>query len=676
MARHADDNVRRVKEATDIVELVSSYIPLQRAGARWRALCPFHQEKTPSFYVNPATQLWRCFGCNRGGDALGFVQEREGLAFGEALELLARRAGITLVRRGLPGSRGSAASDGGSRKLRLLELLEAASRHYQGRLAGPSGEQARRYLEGRAIRPETVAAFRLGWAEESWSDLSRTLGVRWTPAELERAGLARVRDGGRLFDLFRGRLMIPILDVQGQVVGFGARVLGDGTPKYLNSPETELFHKRSLLFGFGKARRTIAEARCAVLVEGYTDVMLAHQGGVTNAVATLGTALTDDHCRFLRRHVEDVILVYDADEAGLRAAERALPLLLAARLQVRVVVLPGGQDPGDFFTRHGRAEFEALVAREGRTAIEFQVQRSLARAEGARASASGARDGAGDAARVRAGREAVALLKSIEEPVALDVALHRASELLAISEGALHRALRPKGRAATNPREPSLAGSNSPGARSPRSASPSSISLGSDSGATDLERAGSMAGGPAGSEAAQAAAAASRGGAAGSGCRMRGRAEREVVAVLLRRPALSRLVEEMLAGVRLADERAERIRQAAVALMAGDREEALLDAIRLDAEAWAFAVDVHDNERDFPVVDPERVLRGAIGRILDSSELEECRRLRKEAARDRDHLDDRMRRFVEAQRRLKQRQLNSGSGPGRRAGTGRGRGSG
>jgi DNA primase len=259
VSQYVEDAARRVKEATDIVELIASFVPLSKVGSRFRALCPFHHEKTPSFYVNPQSQFYHCFGCHKGGDAFDFVCEREQLTFAEALEMLAKRAGVNIERQSHEHS---------GRRDRLRALLEAASRRFQEHLAGQQGRAARDYLARRNIATKTVQDFGLGLALPDWHETTNYLqSQRFTADEIEAAGLARRKDSGGLFDLFRGRLMIPIRDGQGRLRGFGGRVLDDGTPKYLNSPETELFQKKSLLFAFDAARPHILQSRRALIME-------------------------------------------------------------------------------------------------------------------------------------------------------------------------------------------------------------------------------------------------------------------------------------------------------------------------------------------------------------------------------------------------------------------------
>lgn len=356
--------IESVKLAAPIEEIVRARVPeLKRAGAEWRACCPFHAEKTPSFYVNPAKGIWHCFGaCGEGGDAIAFVQRFDGLTFWEAVEMLANQYGIELPkqRRSQPGEE--------ARFERLYDALERAATLYERKLAGPDGAAARSYLEGRRLAPTTQQAFRVGWAPEHGNSLlDAALQAGVSERTLLEAGLVRRRDNGEAYDFFRGRLMIPIRDRIGRVVGFGARVLpgsGRDGPKYVNTPETELFKKGNLIFGLDRALETARRERHLILMEGYTDVMAAHQVGVHNAVAVLGTSTTQEHAQLARRTgARRISLIFDGDEAGRRAASRALGgLLPLGAFDVDVVPLPEGEDPADFLLRAGADAFRERLA--------------------------------------------------------------------------------------------------------------------------------------------------------------------------------------------------------------------------------------------------------------------------------------------------------------------------
>ena len=355
---YSDDILDRIARANDIVQVVSGYFPLKRAGKDYQALCPFHAEKTPSFTVSPSKQIFKCFGCGKGGGVFNFVMAKENVTFPEAVRILAERGGIELEERV-----GAEKQTGVRRQVR--DVLGWAMRLFQAGLKHPkAGAPGREYLEGRGIAAETVGAFQIGYAPEGWDNLIRAAERDGVPMEmLEAAGLVVKRDdGGGYYDRFRARLMFPILDPLTRPIAFGGRILGDGQPKYLNSPETVLFHKGEALYGLPQARETIEKERRAVVVEGYFDVVMPWQEGVRCVVATLGTALTVEHIRNLKRHADDVVLVYDSDLAGQRAADRGVELFLAEDVRILVAVVPQGKDPCDFCREKGGQAFRELLA--------------------------------------------------------------------------------------------------------------------------------------------------------------------------------------------------------------------------------------------------------------------------------------------------------------------------
>jgi DNA primase len=379
--------IDEVRERTDIVELVSAYFPLQKAGRNFKALCPFHKEKTPSFIVFPDGQRWHCFGaCAAGGDTFTFVMKMENLEFGEALRFLARRAGISLA------PRREEEVEGEKRKRLLLRINAAAAQYFHHLLReSPEGGLVREYLARREIEPTSIEAFQLGYALDEWEALKRYLAERgYEETDIFAAGLAveRVREdlerkGGGYYDRFRGRLIFPIRDIRGEVIGFGARSLDDSQPKYLNSPETPLFSKGRVLYGIDLAKRAIREKDQVIIVEGYTDVITAHQRGFRNVVASMGTALTENHVRELKRLTKRFVLALDADKAGDAATRRGLevateifrdsvvPVPLGRNLiryearldaDIRIAILPEGRDPDDVL-REGAGLWAELVER-------------------------------------------------------------------------------------------------------------------------------------------------------------------------------------------------------------------------------------------------------------------------------------------------------------------------
>ena len=365
------DTVQQIKDRLSIVDVVSQYVKLERAGASLRARCPFHAERTPSFHVSPERGTYHCFGCNVGGDIFSFVEAIEGLDFKGALKVLAEKAGVELVyeRGGLPGQ-GKEQKD---ERERLFELLETATIFYTSRLS----DAAKKYLKERGLSDATMKEFRLGLAGDAWSELSDFLKTKkFTDREIVEAGLAKNPAGqqaaygagnerGRLVDKFRNRIMFPIADPAGRIVGFSGRIFGEKAspeaPKYLNSPETPLFHKSRILYGFDRAKQSIRKLNCAVLVEGQVDLAASHQAGWGNTVAVSGTAFTDEHAALIRRMTDNLVIALDADQAGIKAASRAARAALALGLNVKVAQLPSGLDPADFILKEGADAWKKAV---------------------------------------------------------------------------------------------------------------------------------------------------------------------------------------------------------------------------------------------------------------------------------------------------------------------------
>ena len=313
-----------IKQRIDIVELVSAYVSLQKAGRNFKALCPFHNEKHPSFFVFPEQQTWHCFGaCGTGGDIFSFIMKKEGIDFGQALRLLAQRAGVTL------SSVGPSGSVEDKKRERLFQINEAATEYFHHLLLSTkAGEVARSYLDKRKIAPETIRGFRLGFSSSSWDALKKFLANKgYATQELIEAGLIIEKDEGNSYDRFRNRLIFPICDLQGRVMGFGARALGESLPKYINSPQTAIFDKSSCLYGVGRAVDNIRQRNLVIIVEGYVDVLTAHQHGWQNVVASMGTSLTEKQPRILKRLTKNIILALDADLAGQEAAFRGVEVL-------------------------------------------------------------------------------------------------------------------------------------------------------------------------------------------------------------------------------------------------------------------------------------------------------------------------------------------------------------
>ncbi|MCW5555783.1 MAG: DNA primase [Verrucomicrobiae bacterium] len=355
------NNLEQIRAASEIVDVIGSYLPLKRAGANFVALCPFHKEKSPSFHVNPQRQIFHCFGCHKGGDVFTFVKEYENIGFMDAVRRLAERAKIPLeFGRGEP--------DQATRHLKdqLLQIHEQITQRWQNCLANEAaGQLARDYLAQRGVSAEAIKLFRLGAAPEAWDDT-----VNWAKSKscdltlMEQAGLIlKKEETGRHYDRFRGRLMFPICDEQGRVIAFSGRVLAgdEKTAKYVNSPETPIFTKSKVFFGLDKSKRAVLDAGFALVCEGQLDLIACYMAGVQNVVAPQGTAFTADHARILKRYVDEVVLCFDSDEAGQNAATRSLDSLLASGLAVRVAVVPSPHDPDSFIKEHGPDAFRQLV---------------------------------------------------------------------------------------------------------------------------------------------------------------------------------------------------------------------------------------------------------------------------------------------------------------------------
>ncbi|MDI3298337.1 MAG: DNA primase [Bacillota bacterium] len=362
------DVVERVRQATDLVELVSETVHLRRQGHNWVGLCPFHHEKSPSFTVSPEKQLFHCFGCQASGDVFSFVMRRDGVGFREALERLARRAGIELDEPSDPRER-----ERRRRRRAVEEALELAAGWFADWLRAPEGAAARRYLEERGVSADGVRAFGLGWAPGGNRLLQRLEAAGIERSVAQAAGLVADGEHG-FYDRFRERLIFPIRDERGRLVGFGGRLLGEGQPKYLNSPESEIFSKRRILYGLDRAAVRIRNRRRAILVEGYMDALTAQQAGFEETVASLGTALTSEQVEILRRLAGEVVICYDADSAGEQATLRGLELLRAAGLRLRVAELPEGKDPDELIRRRGPGAFQAVVE-NARPWLEYRFER-------------------------------------------------------------------------------------------------------------------------------------------------------------------------------------------------------------------------------------------------------------------------------------------------------------
>lgn len=402
---------------SDIVDVVSDYVNLSPKGGSYWGLCPFHGEKTASFHVLPDRQLYHCFGCGKGGGVISFVMELENLPYLDALRLLAKRAGMEFPEGDLDES-------GRRRRARLLQLNKEAARYFHSQLHGPAGREGLEYLRGRGLSKGIMTRFGLGFAPESWDSLTKAMTDKgFAKGDLLDAGLAVSGKKGGVYDRFRNRVMFPIIDLRGDVIGFGGRVLGDGTPKYLNSPDTPVFNKSRNLFALNLAKTT--KLGRIVLTEGYMDTISLYQAGFDCAVASLGTALTADHAKLLSRFTKEVVICYDADAAGVQAANRAIPMLEKTGLKVRVLRVNGAKDPDEFIRKYGPDAFARLLDQSenyveynlGQLQSKYDLTDPVQKTEFARAAAE--------------------MLAGLDSPVEREVYAGQLSELTGVGKTAL-----------------------------------------------------------------------------------------------------------------------------------------------------------------------------------------------------------------------------------------------
>lgn len=363
-----ETTLRQIQDRLDIVEVVSAYVPLRRAGRNFKACCPFHGEKTASFMVSPDKQIFHCFGCGVGGNIFVFVMKIEKKDFPEAVEALAEKAGIEVPRDGRVDPKAEERT-----KQFFAANSKAAEFFHKFLLERKEAQAARAYLEKRGLGKETIVEFKLGYAPDLWDAFYSSVKGQLPDALLEKAGLVIAKkDGGGYYDRFRNRVIFPILDQKGNPVAFGGRVMDDSVPKYLNSPETEIYTKGRHLYGLFQARKAIRDEDFVVVTEGYMDLISCHQGGVENVVASLGTALTPEQARLLKRHTKNVFIVYDADKAGEAATLRGLEVLLEEGIEVKIVRLPDGEDPDSFVKKNGGDAFRQKL-KEAKNLFEYKL---------------------------------------------------------------------------------------------------------------------------------------------------------------------------------------------------------------------------------------------------------------------------------------------------------------
>jgi len=350
--------IDQILDRLDIVEVISGLIPLKKTGRNFKACCPFHNEKTPSFVVSPDKQIYHCFGCGEGGNAIGFVMKYESMDFPEVIKILAAKAGVEL-----PEYR-KESGEGPSISSRLYEVNKLAASFYQNYLRTEKGKRAFKYLQDRGISPATLSEFRVGYAPDEWESFKKFSQSKKVPSDLvKRAGLSISSEKGKGdYDRFRNRIIFPVFNERGHIIAFGGRVMDNSLPKYINSPETSIYSKSNVLYGINFSRKGIRDKGCAVIVEGYMDVIIPFQAGVTNVVATSGTALTPRQVDILKKYTDTVVMVFDSDQAGIAASLRGLDILLEKGMKVKIASLPEGEDPDSYVRKNGSEKFEEIIA--------------------------------------------------------------------------------------------------------------------------------------------------------------------------------------------------------------------------------------------------------------------------------------------------------------------------
>jgi DNA primase len=424
----SEEKVSEIRERSSILEVVSDYASLKKTGKNHKGLCPFHSEKTPSFMVNEEKQIFHCFGCGAGGDVFTFLMKAGHFTFPQAVEELAKRYGVNLPARELSPT----LKQEMARKEALFEINQLASGYFHDLLIrGKGGEEARRYLSQRGIQREILEEHRLGYALDRWDGLVQHLRERKVSLEMAaELGLIFPKKREGWYDAFRGRLIFPIFDLHQRVVGFGGRVIRNGEPKYLNSPESSIYHKGTILYGLHVAKRCLGEEDAVMIAEGYFDLLTLHQHGLKNSVATLGTALTPQHIRTLKRYTKNLITVFDADPPGVQAALRCLPLFLEEEVEGKIVLLPGEEDPDGFLRKGKLEEFQKRVA-SAPPLVDFFFE-GLTKAHDLK-SVEG---------RVKGAREGLSLIAKIPDRIRKDFYVKTLAEKLNLQESLLYEMLR------------------------------------------------------------------------------------------------------------------------------------------------------------------------------------------------------------------------------------------
>ncbi|SDK39302.1 DNA primase [Natronincola ferrireducens] len=418
-----DELIQEVKDKTDIVSVISQYVDLKASGTSYKALCPFHNEKTPSFMVNGEKQVFKCFGCGEGGDVIGFIMKRENLDFVEAVKLLAQRANIYINQ----ATTSNEIKENRKKQNSYYDINRRAGRCFYDNLVQRKNE-ALDYLIKRGLTIKTIRSFGLGYALNGWNHLMNYLIKEgFKKEDIEKSGLIvenKQKDGH--YDRFRNRIMFPIFDIRGNVIGFGGRVLDDSLPKYLNSPETSYFNKREVLYGLHIARKH-AENKQGILVEGYMDVIILHQYGFKNTIATLGTSLTKDHAMLLKRYFNEVVICFDGDKAGTKATLRSIEILQNVDIDIKVIILPENIDPDDFINKNGKTAFEEKI-QHALSFIDYKIYLSEQKY------GSGSLED-----QVKFGKAIAAIIKEIKSPIEQEAYIKKIEEKFHISKDAILR---------------------------------------------------------------------------------------------------------------------------------------------------------------------------------------------------------------------------------------------
>jgi DNA primase len=438
----AEEKISEIRDRSSILEVVSDYVGLKKTGKNFRGLCPFHSERTPSFMVNEEKQIFHCFGCGEGGDVFAFLMKAGNFSFPQAVEELARRYGVKLPSRDLSLAQ---KKEMAQREV-FFQINEMASEYFYDLLTRrEEGEEGRRYLSQRGISQEIISEHRLGYSADRWDGLVRYLEEKKASLELawklglifpkKKVGDSTPREGRRLnsaswYDAFRGRVLFPIFDLHQRIVGFGGRVIREGQPKYLNSPESSIYHKGEVLYGLQVAKRYTKEKDCVIIAEGYFDLLTLHQCGLKHSVATLGTALTTQHIRTLKRYTKNLITVFDADQAGVQATLRSLPLFLEEEVAGKTIVLPKGEDPDGFLRKGNLEDFEKRME-HAIPLVDFFFERLM------KTNDVKTVDG-----KVRVAKEGVALLSKIPDKIRRDFYTKALAERLDVKESFLYEMLR------------------------------------------------------------------------------------------------------------------------------------------------------------------------------------------------------------------------------------------